>query len=40
MRVFDAECKTQVKDQVIRAKEELGPIEKEKDLTIKVIIGI
>lgn len=40
VRVFDAECKTLVEDQVIGAKQDLGPIEEEEDLTIKVIIAI
>ena len=29
MRVFDTECKTLVEDQIIGAKEDLSPIEKE-----------
>ena len=36
MRVFDAECET----LIIGAKEDLGPIEKEQDLIIKLIIAI
>ena len=29
MRVFDTECETLMEDQIIGAKEDLGPIEKE-----------
>ena len=30
MRVFDTECETLMEDQIIGAKEDLGPIEKEQ----------
>ena len=40
MRVFDTECETLMEDQIIGAKEDLGPIEKEQDLIIKLIIAI
>lgn len=40
MRVFDTECETLVEDQIIGAKEDFGPIEKEQDLIIKLIIAI
>ena len=40
MRVFDTECETLMDDQIIGAKEDLSPIEKEQDLIIKLIIAI
>ena len=40
MRVFDTECETLMDDQIIEAKEDLSPIEKEQDLIIKLIIAI
>lgn len=40
MSVFDTECETLMEDQIIGAKEDLGPIEKEQDLIIKLIIAI
>ena len=40
MRVFDTECETLMEYQIIGAKEDLGPIEKEQDLIIKLIIAI
>ena len=39
-RVFDTECETLVEDQIIGAKEDLGAIEKEQDLIIKLILVI
>ena len=40
MRVFVTEYETPMEDQIIGAKEDLGPIEKEQDLIIKLIIAI
>ena len=36
MRVFDTECETLMEDQIIGVKEDLGPIEKEQDLNVRL----